>query len=45
MSFDKQIKDIEKLELITELEKGINDIENNNVYSTDSIFEEIEKLL
>ena len=44
MSIEVYEKLTDKYDLLREIKKGIDDLDNNNVYSADSVFEEIEKL-
>jgi len=44
MSIEVYERLTDKQDLLREIKKGFDDIDNNKVYSADSVFEEIEKL-
>ena len=44
MSIEVYERLTDKYDLLREIKKGFEDIDNNNVCSADSVFEEIEKL-
>lgn len=44
MSIEAYEKLTDRYDLLNELKKGFKDIDNNKIYSADSVFEEVDKI-